>query len=134
LEFWLRRAFLEEDRALDASGSPRNAAILKLVGQIIQTTGSIGQWQPDPDLWLHDPDVFKTTMAHINFVMDRFRPAGEASAGRFTSADVDALLEEVSNASLAAPLGKKGNREVALAVLKEQLGELLESKRGRKRS
>src|SRR5436190_8655752 len=81
LEFWLRRAFKEEDRAIDAYGTRQNCAVCKLIGQTIQAAGVVRRKDPktieiDPTLWLRDPTVFDAAVSGILHLLAGFRPSG----------------------------------------------------------
>ena len=68
LEHRLRRSFIEDDKAIDLHGSQSIAGIIKVLGTVIQATGTTwlqktaDSWVPDfrkdPEEWLRDPKLF----------------------------------------------------------------------------
>jgi hypothetical protein len=133
LEKHLRRSFVEDDRAVEFYGTVQNAAILKLIGLVIQAASKTrlrqargGKWVPDPagsEEWLRDPELFDSVCTAIRHTLAWFRPGG-AIGGLSYSSDAEALLDEIRAADPARPLDPYSSREHALAKLKDGLGEL----------
>jgi hypothetical protein len=123
LEYWLNRGFLAEDRAVEYYGNPQNAAICKLIGLAIQSTGAVRRKKDktvefDPTLWLCDSSVFDATVSSIFHLLAWFRPGGlNPNAGIHMTTAASKLLDELceDDASL---------RPINLRAIKANLGEL----------
>ena len=80
LEHRLRRSFIEDDKTIDLYGSQLNAAILKVLGTVIQATcttwlqktadGWIPDLRKDPEEWLRDPMLFDGVRTALNSYVD----------------------------------------------------------------
>jgi hypothetical protein len=133
LEWRLRGSFVEDDKAVDFYGSAQNAAILKLLGLVIQAVGTTrlqkraGKWGPNPaegDEWLRNPELFDSVCNAIQHTLEWWRPGGAGRALVYNS-DSEALLDEIRAANAASPFDKGvTTRQHALAKLRDGLGEL----------
>jgi hypothetical protein len=135
LEHRLRGSFIEEDKAVDFYGSQSNAAILKVIGTVIQSTctsalvKTTDGWVPDvhkdPGEWLRDPKLFDQALTAIVHALMWFKPSG----GRdeqflFYHSTAEKIVEEIRSADPSLPMTKGSTRQHALAKVKDQLGDL----------
>jgi hypothetical protein len=135
LEHRLRRSFIEEDNVVDFYGCQPNAAIVKLLGAVIQSTctnwlmKTRDGWVPDvhkePREWLRDPKLFDQVLTAIVHALMWFRPGG----GRdeqflFYHSTAEQIINEIRSADPSLPITKRSMRQHAMAMLKDKLGDL----------
>jgi hypothetical protein len=136
LEHRLRRSFINEDRVIDFYGSQANAAIAHLLGAVIKSTctewlvKSGDEWvrdlHKDPGEWLRNPKVFDQVLVAIVHALMWFKPAGSHNDQLFFySSVVERLIDEIRAADPSLPLEKGSRRQHPLAVLKDELGDLV---------
>jgi hypothetical protein len=135
LEHRLRSGFIQEDNVVDFYGSDSNAAIVKLIGAVIQSTCTSwrvkteGGWVPDPHKdpgeWLRDQKLFDQVLTAINHALMWFRPGGEQGAQFiFFASEIAKLIDEIRAADPSLPIAKRSTRQHAMAMLKDRLGAL----------
>jgi hypothetical protein len=135
LEHRLRRTFIDDDKAVEFYGSQSNAAILKLIGAVIQSTCTswfvkiADDWVPDlkkdPGEWLRDPKLFDQVLTAIVHALICFEPSG----GRdkqflFYNSIAEQIIDEIRSADPSLPITKRSTRQHAMATLKDKLGDL----------
>jgi TraY domain len=135
LENRLRSTFIEEDKVVDFYGSESNAAILKVIGTVIQSTctswlvKTADGWVPDvhkdPGEWLRDPKLFDQALTAIVHALMWFKPSG----GRddqflFYHSTAERIVDEIRSADPSLPITKGSTRQHAMAKLKDKLGNL----------
>ena len=135
LEHRLRGSFIEEDRVVDFYGCESNAAILKVIGTVIQSTCTSWRvktaegWVPDvhkdPGEWLRDPKLFDQALTAIVHTLMWFKPSG----GRdeqflFYHSTAERIVDEIRSADPSLPITKGSTRQHAMAKLKDKLGDL----------
>jgi hypothetical protein len=136
LEHRLRRTFIEDDKAVEFYGSQSNAAILKLIGAVIQSTCSnwamktADGWVPDlskdPDEWLHDPKLFDRVLTAIVHALIWFKP----NEGRrdepffFYHSTIEEIINEIRSSDPSQLITKRSTRQHSMATLKDSLGDL----------
>ncbi len=136
LEHRLRGSFIEEDKAVDFYGSPSNAAILKVIGAVIQSTCTSwsvktgDSWVPDlkkdPEEWLREQWLFDGVLTAIVHALMWFRPCGERDDGLlFYHSTAERIIDEIRSADPSLPITKGSNRQHAMAMLKDKLGDLV---------
>lgn len=136
LEHRLRGSFIEEDKVVDFYGSQANAAVVKLVGAVIQSTctswlvKSADGWVPDlkkdPGEWLRDPKLFDQVLTAIIHTLMWFKPSG----GRdeqflFYHSTAEQIINEIRSSDPSLPITKGSTRQHAMAMLKDKLGGLV---------
>jgi hypothetical protein len=136
LEHRLRASFTEEDKVVDFYGSQSNAAILKLLGAVIQSTctswlvKTAEGWVPDahrdPGEWLRDPKMFDGVLTAIIHALMWFKPNGgrDEQLLHYHSA-VEHLIKEIRSSDPSLPITKRSTRQHAMATLKDKLGDLV---------
>jgi hypothetical protein len=135
LEHRLRRTFIEDDRAVDFYGSQSNAAILKLIGAVIQSTcttwvvktadGWIPDLNKDPGEWLRDPKLFDQVLTAIVHALIWFKPdGGRDEEFIFYHSTAEQIIDEIRAADPSLPITKRSTRQHAMATLKDKLGDL----------
>jgi TraY domain len=136
LEHRLRASFTDEDNVVDFYGSQSNAAILKLLGAVIQSTctswlvKTADGWVPDvhrdPGEWLRDPKMFDGVLTAIVHALMWFKPNGERDEQflHYHSA-VEHLIKEIRSSDPSLPIAKRSTRQHAMATLKDKLGDLV---------
>jgi len=141
LEHRLRRTFIEDDKAVEFYGSEQNAAVLKLIGVTIQSTGTrtLNKKKYDRSTgaiivskkkyeWLKEQWLFDDVMDAIKHVLKWFRPRGESRTEDITISSTtdraDQLIEEIRSADPSIPITKRSTRQHAMAMLKDKLGDL----------
>ena len=135
LEHRLRRTFIEDDNVVDFYGSLPNAAIVKLIGAVIQSTCT--SWlvkTPDgwlPDLgkasgeWLRDPKLFDQVLTAIVHVLMWFKPGdGRDKQFLFYHSAAEQIIDEIRSSDPSIPMTKGSTRQHAMAMLKDKLGDL----------
>jgi hypothetical protein len=135
LENRLRGSFIEEDKVVDFYGCESNAAILKVIGTVIQSTctswlvkttdGWVPDLHKDPGEWLRDPRLFDQALTAIVHALMWFKPSG----GRdeqflFYSSAAEQIINEIRSADPSLPITKGSTRQHAMAKLKDKLGDL----------
>jgi hypothetical protein len=135
LEHRLRRMFIEDDHIVDFYGSQQNAAILKLIGTVIQATGTnwlvktADGWVPDthkdPGEWLRDPKLFGQVLTAIIHTLLWFQPTeGNDQQMIYYHSTAEQILDEIRAADPSIPMTKRSKRQHAMAKLKNELGDL----------
>jgi hypothetical protein len=135
LEHRLRRTFIEDDNAVEFYGCQSNAAILKLIGAIIQSTCSnwdvktADGWVPDldkdPEEWLRDPKLFDGVLMAIVHALIWFKPnEGRDEQLFFYHSTAESIINEIRSADPSKPITKRSTRQHAMAMLKDKLGDL----------
>jgi hypothetical protein len=135
LEHRLRRTFTEDDKIIDFYGSQPNGAILKLLGAVIQATGTswlvktANGWVPDihkdPGEWLRNSKLFDQVLTAIIHTLLWFKPGGGADQQVLHYNSIaERILGEIRAADPSVPMLKRSTRQHAMAVLKDGLGEL----------
>src|SRR5215831_7264628 len=127
LEHRLRRTFIDDDRAVDFFGTEQNAAVLKLIGATIQSTGTRILRNKKYE-WLKEDWLFDDVVDAIIHMLLWFRPGGDSSRHGITISSTtdraDQLISEIRSADPSLPITKRSTRQHAMAVLKEKLGDL----------
>jgi hypothetical protein len=135
LEHRLRRTFIEDDKIVDFYGSQPNAAVLKLLGAVIQATGTswlaktADGWVPDthkdPGEWLRDPKLFDQVLTAIVHTLSWFKPGGGPDEQfLFYHSTAEQIINEIRSADPSIPITKRSRRQHTMAMLKDQLGDL----------
>jgi hypothetical protein len=136
LEHRLRRTFTEDDNIVDFYGSQSNAAILKLLGSVIQAAGTnwlvktADRWVPDvhkdPGEWLRDAKLFDEVLTAIIHTLMWFKPSkGRDAQFLFYHSTAERIIDEIRSADPSVPITKRSTRQHAMATLKDQLGNLV---------
>ncbi len=134
LEHRLRGSFIDEDKVVDFYGSQSNAAIVKLLGAVIQSTcaswlvktddGWVPDLKKDPEEWLRDPKLFDEVLTAIVHALMWFKPGGGAEQFFFYHSTAERIMDEIRSADPSLPMTKGSTRQHAMARLKDKLGEL----------
>jgi hypothetical protein len=135
LEHRLRRTFIEDDKAVEFYGSQSNAAILKLLGAVIQSTctswyvktadGWVPDLQKDPGEWLRDPKLFDQVLTAIVHTLMWFKPSGGRDEQLlYYHSTAEDIINEIRSADPSLPITKRSSRQHAMAMLKDKLGDL----------
>jgi hypothetical protein len=134
-EHRLRRTFIEDERDLNFYGSQSNAAIIRLLGTIIQrwcTSWRIkiaDDWitdvHRDPEEWLRDPWLFDEVVTALMHALMWFRPPGKHDKQSvFFHSDTEELINEIRSSDPSLPITKRSTPQHARAMLKDKLGHL----------
>src|SRR5262245_25188042 len=79
LEHRLRRTFIEDDKTVEFYGNEKTAAVVKLIGAVIQSTATtISPNSKKKYEWLEHQFVFDSVVAAIRHVLLWFRPGGDS--------------------------------------------------------
>jgi hypothetical protein len=135
LEHRLRRTFIEDDKAIEFYGSQSTAAILKLLGAVIQFTctswyvktadGWVPDLQKDPGEWLRDPKLFDQVLTAIVHTLMWFKPSGGRDKQLlYYHSTAEDIINEIRSADPSLPITKRSSRQHAMAMLKDKLGDL----------
>lgn len=135
MEHRLRRTFIEDDKAVEFYGSQSNAAVLKLIGAVIQSTctswlvNTADGWVPDldkdPGEWLRDPKLFDEVLTAIVHALAWFKPSGGGDEQFiFYHSTAERIINEIRSADPSLPITKRSTRQHAMAMLKDKLGDL----------
>jgi hypothetical protein len=127
LEHRLRRSFIDDDKAVEFYGTEQNAAVVKLIGATIQsTTARISK--KGKHEWLKEQWLFDDVMDAIAHMLLWFRPGGDGGRREITLSSgthiSDQLINEIRASDPSLPITKGSNRQHAMAMLKEKLGDL----------
>ncbi len=136
LEHRLRASFIQDDNVIDFFGSQSNAAIVKLLGAVIQSTGTswlvkkLDGWVPDPRKdpgeWLRDSKLFDQVLTAIVHTLMWFKPSGGRDAQfLFYHSTAERIIDEIRSSDPSVPLTKRSTRQHAMAMLKDKLGDLV---------
>jgi hypothetical protein len=136
LEHRLRASFIQDDNVVDFYGNQSNAAIVKLVGVVIQSictswlVKTADGWVPDlnkdPGEWLRDPKLFDQVLTAIVHALMWFKPSGGLDEQFFFyHSTAEGIIDEIRAADPALPITKKSTRQHAMAMLKDKLGDLV---------
>jgi hypothetical protein len=127
LEHRLRRTFIDDDKAVEFFGTEQNAAVLKLIGATIQSTGTRTLRNKKYE-WLKDQWLFDDVVDAIEHMLLWFRPGGDSGRRSITMSSattrMDELIDEIRSADPSLPITKGSTRQHAMATLKDRLGEL----------
>jgi hypothetical protein len=130
LEHRLRQTFIEDDKAVEFYGSQSNAAILKLIGAVIQSTCTswlvkTADGDNDPGEWLRDPKLFDEVLTAIVHALMWFKPnGGRDEQFLFYHSTAERIINEIRAADPSLPITKRSTRQHAMAMLKDKLGDL----------
>jgi hypothetical protein len=135
LEHRLRGSFIDEEKVVDFYGSQSNAAIVKLLGAVIQSTctswlvktddGWVPDLKKDPAEWLRDPKLFDQVLTAIVHALMWFKPrGGGAEQFLFYHSTAERIMDEIRCADPSLPITKGSTRQHAMAMLKDKLGDL----------
>jgi hypothetical protein len=135
LEHRLRRTFIEDDNVVDFYGNQPNAAIVKLIGAVIQATctdwlvKTPDGWFPDlgkdPGEWLRDPKLFDQVLTAIVHTLIWFKPSGgRDNQFLFYHSAAERIISEIRAADPSLPITKGSTRQHAMAMFKDKLGDL----------
>ena len=136
LEHRLRGSFIDEDKVVDFYGSHSNAAVVKLLGAVIQSTctnwlvktgdGWVPDLKKDPGEWLRDPKMFDQVLTAIVHALMWFKPeGGSAEQFLFYHSIAERIIDEIRSADPSLPITKRSTRQHAMAMLKDKLGDLV---------
>jgi TraY domain len=127
LEHRLRRSFIEDDKAVEFYGTEQNAAVVRLIGATIQSTTARISTEGKHE-WLKEQWLFDDVMDAIAHVLLWFRPGGDGGRREITLSSgthiSDQLINEIRSSDPSLPISKRSNRQHAMAMLKEKLGDL----------
>jgi hypothetical protein len=140
LEHRLRGSFIEEDRVVDFYGGQPNAAILKLIGAVIQSTctnrlvktedGWVPDLHKDPGEWLRDPKLFDEVLTAIIHTLMWFKPSGGRDEQLLIyHSTAERIIDEIRSSDPSVPIMKRSTRQHAMAMLKDKLGDLVHRRR-----
>jgi hypothetical protein len=135
LEHRIRRTFIEDDKAIEFYGSESNAAILKLIGAVIQSTctswfvQTADGWVPDlkkeHEEWLRDPKLFDQVLTAVVHALIWFEPHGHRDEHFISyNSTAERIINEIRSADPSLPITKRSTRQHAMAMLKDKLGDL----------
>jgi hypothetical protein len=135
LEHRLRGSFIDEDKVVDFYGSQSNAAVVKLLGAVIQSTCTnwlvktdhdwVADHKKDPGEWLRDPKLFDQVLTAIVHALMWFKPeGGRAEQFLFYHSTAERIIDEIRSADPSLPITKRSTRQHAMARLKDKLGDL----------
>jgi len=135
LEHRIRRTFIEDDKAIEFYGSQSNAAIVKLIGAVIQSTCTSwsvktgDDWGPDlnkdPGEWLRDPKLFDRVLTAVVHALIWFKPNGDRDEQSISyNSTAEQIINEIRSADPSLPIAKGSTRQHAMAMLKDKLGDL----------
>ena len=135
LEHRIRRTFIEDDKAIEFYGSQSNAAILKLIGAVIQSTCTswfvkiADDWVPDlhkdPEEWLRDPKLFDQVLTAVVHALIWFKPNGDRDEHFISyNSTAEQIINEIRSADPSLPIKKRSTCQHAMAMLKDKLGDL----------
>jgi hypothetical protein len=127
LEHRLRRTFIEDDKAVEFYGTEQNAAVVRLIGATIQATAARISPKGKHD-WLKEQWLFDDVVDAIAHMLLWFRPGGDGGKREITLSSgtnrSEQLINEIRSSDPSLPITKRSNRQHAMAMLKEKLGEL----------
>ena len=135
LEHRLRSTFVQDDNAVDFYGSQSNAAVVKLLGAVIQSTctnwlmktadGWVPDFKKDPAEWLRNPKLFDQVLTAIVHALMWFEPrGGRGDQFLFYHSTAERIIDEIRSADPSLPITKRSTRQHAMAMLKDKLGDL----------
>jgi hypothetical protein len=135
LEHRLRRTFVQDDQDFNLYGSQLNAAIINLLGIILQTTctswclktadGLITDFHKDPGEWLRDQRIFDEVLTAIFHALMWFRPTGTRDEQFiFFHSGAQRIINEIRTSDPSLPITKGSTRQHVMARLKDKLGDL----------
>src|SRR5262249_6690159 len=113
-----------------------NAAVVKLLGAVIQSTctrwltkDSEDRWVPDfkkdPGEWLRDPVLFNGVLTAIVHALMWFRPPGGSDDQLFFYSSVpEQIIKEIQSTDPSLPILIRSKRQHAMALLKDQMAGL----------
>jgi hypothetical protein len=126
LEHRLRRAFIEDDKAVEFYGTEQNAAVVRLIGATIQSTAA--RSTKGKHEWLKEQWLFDDVMDAIAHMLLWFRPGGDSGKREITLSSgtnrTEHLINEIRSSDPSLPITKRSNRQHAMAMLKDKLGDL----------
>jgi hypothetical protein len=136
LEHRLRRTFVQDDQDFNLYGSQLNAAIINLLGEILQTTctswclKTTDGWNTDihkdPGEWLRDQRIFDEVVTAIFHALMWFRPAGTRDAQFiFFNSSAHQIINEIRTSDPSLSIMKRSTRQHTMAKLKDKLGDFV---------
>jgi TraY domain len=130
IEHRLRRTFVEDDKVIEFYGNNETAAVVKLIGAVIQSTATTISPKTNRKYeWLKDQFVFDNVMLAIWHVLLWFRPGGDSGLREITlgtaTTQVDQLINEIRSSDPALQITTRSTRQHSLAMLKDKLGKLV---------
>jgi hypothetical protein len=121
---------------IDFFGDGQTAAIVKLIGIVIQSVSRVKGHPTGTRLWTEEPHLFDQAVKAVAGVLELFRPPGEiidpfADLGGDILGRVAALglIEDLQLADPTLPIFRRSTRQHALAFLREGLGKLADRPR-----
>jgi hypothetical protein len=128
IEDRLRRTLSEDKAEIDQYGSKQNAAIVRLIGLVIQVVSAKGKHD-----WLKEQWLFDDVMSAIRHVFLWFRPGGDSDIRKITFSSgtdlADQLINEIRSADPSLPITKKSARQHDMARLKDRLRDLVSDRK-----
>ena len=125
LEHRLRRTFVEDDKAVEFYGTGQTAAVVKLIGAVIQSTTT----REKKHDWLKEQWLFDDVIAAIRYALLWFRPGGDSGLREITLGSATTLaaqlIDEIRSSDPALPIAAGSTRQHSMAILKDKLGELV---------
>jgi hypothetical protein len=127
LEHRLRRTFFEDDKVVEFYGTEQTAAVVKLIGATIQSIAARTSNKKKHE-WLKEQWLFDDVMDAIAHVLLWFRPGGDSGRREITLSSgthrSEQLINEIRSSDPSLPITKGSNRQHAMAMLKDKLGDL----------
>jgi hypothetical protein len=127
LEHRLRRTFIEDDKAVEFYGTEQNAAVVRLIGATIQSAAARISTKGKNE-WLKEQWLFDDVMDAIAHTLLWFRPGGDSGKREITLSSgtnrTEQLINEIRSSDPSLPITKGSNRQHAMAMLKDKLGDL----------
>jgi hypothetical protein len=130
MEHRLRRTFIDDDKVIEFYGNDETAAVVKLIGAVIQSTATTISPNTNRKYeWLKDQFVFDNVMMAIRHALLWFRPGGDSGLREITlgtaTTQIDQLINEIRAADPSLPITARSSRQHAMAILKDKLGSLV---------
>jgi hypothetical protein len=122
IEYRLRRSFSEDEKIADVFGSRRNYALMRVIAGLMEINTE----------WTDDPVTFEELARSVNSLLQGLRPSGstEHSLGLPSGWEGDDLAAravlEIRHADSTLPLSKGSRSEHRRAVIKGDLGSLID--------
>lgn len=121
IEYRLQRTFIEDKNIIDAFGSRRNYALMKIIASVIEAISS-----PSED-WMSSSLQFDQVQNGLNAVLDRIRPRGpeQEEAERRGGEEALAILKDILTADRSIGLAAS-REERTKANIRGDMGEILD--------
>jgi hypothetical protein len=133
LEHRLRRTFVEDDKAIEFYGTGRTAAVVRLIGVTIQAAAARESSDGKKYDWLREQWLFDDVMDAIEHILLWFRPGGDSGRREIKLSSgtnqAEHLINEIRSSDPSLPITKRSNRQHAMAMLKDKLGDLAKHRR-----